>query len=38
MVQQVLKGLFRGLHIVLRQGCIPQAHFVAHAGEPNKRT
>src|SRR4029453_10149699 len=31
MVQQVLKVLCRGLHIVLRQGCIPQANFVAHA-------
>jgi hypothetical protein len=34
LVQQVLKVLFRGLYIILRQGCIPQADFFSHARAP----
>jgi len=34
MVQQVLKVLFRGLHIILRQGFIPQANFFSHVRAP----
>jgi hypothetical protein len=34
MVQQVLKVLLRGLHIILRQRCIPQADFFSHARAP----
>src|SRR5687768_4204927 len=37
MVQQLLKVLFRGLHIVLGQGFISQANFFSHA-RPSSHT
>ena len=38
MIQQLLKVLFRGLHIVLGQGCIPQANFFSHDRPPPHKT
>jgi len=38
MVQQMWKGLCRGLPIVLGEGCMPQAHGCSHARPPPHTT